>query len=77
MRPTYFHQSWNAEISIHECSKPMMREIEPVLGIDGATLGSVNAVVTMQNARLDLVNMGEDVEIEKSRLLETVSHYIL
>ena len=61
--------SGEIEVSAHQCGKPFLREIENVLpGIDSTAL---IAIPTMQHAREDLVKIGDNIEDEKDRLLET------
>jgi hypothetical protein len=58
------------QVSIHETRKAFQREIEfvlPGVALDKGLL----AIATMQNARHDLVQVGDDIETEKDRLLET------
>jgi hypothetical protein len=61
--------SGEIEVSAHQCGKPFLREIENVIpGIDSTAL---IAIPTMQHAREDLVKIGDNIEDEKDRLLET------
>jgi hypothetical protein len=58
------------EVSAHETRKAFHRELEfvlPGVSLDGGLL----AIATMQQARMDLVQVGDDIEQEKDRLLET------
>ena len=59
------------EISIHECHKAIKRELKLVLpGIDIDS--SFLIIPTCQKAKMDLVNVGPDVALEKDLLLEKV-----
>ena len=58
------------EYSLHECRPAFIREIEWVF--PGINLDGLIAIPTMQHARHNLVKIGDDVEVEKDRLLETV-----
>jgi len=57
------------EVSVHECRAAFLRETEPVL--PGVDLSGLLAVATMQRALHDLVKIGDEIEVEKDRLLET------
>lgn len=71
------------EASVHTLTKPLLREFRHVFGevylqaVSNSTMRGVNlellAIPTNQNARLDLVAVGDDVEAEKDRLLNVVS----
>ncbi|CAM9337101.1 unnamed protein product [Choristocarpus tenellus] len=58
------------EVSLHTCPKALLRELKHVFsGVGG--LGECLAIPTNQHAELDLVNIGDKVEKEKDRLLNT------
>lgn len=57
-------------MSLHLCPKALARELNHVF--PGVELGACLAVPTSQKARMDLVGMGEKVETEKDRLLNSV-----
>ena len=67
------------EVAVHETRKAFQREVEFVLpGVplagdekEGSGAGLLLAISTMQQARFDLVQVGDDIEQEKDRLLET------
>ena len=62
--------SGEIEVSVHETRKAFQREVEFVL--PGVSLeNGLLALATMQRARFDLVQVGDDIEQEKDRLLET------
>lgn len=62
--------SGEIEVSVHETRKAFQREIDQVL--PGVSLEhGLLAIATMQHARHDLVQVGDDIEVEKDRLLET------
>ncbi|CAM9989064.1 unnamed protein product, partial [Discosporangium mesarthrocarpum] len=57
------------EVSLHTCPKSLMRELRHVF--PGVSLDECLAVPTNQHAALDLVNIGDRVEGEKDRLLNS------
>lgn len=59
------------QVSLHTCPKALSRELKYVF--PGVDLASCLAVPTSQKATMDLVSMGDSVEIEKDRLLNSVS----
>ena len=61
----------HVEISIHSSPPSFVREITRIFP-DTKMDSTVLAIVTMQNAAMDLVRVGEKVEDEKDRLLENV-----
>jgi hypothetical protein len=65
------------EISAHECRKAFLSELENLLpGIDLTTNPHPMLVLpTMQHAHKDLVGMGEQIEQEKDRCLETFMRF--
>ena len=58
------------EVSIHSTSRYFRNETQHVF--QGVDLSNLVAIPTMQRARYDLVNVGDEIEAEKDRLLETV-----
>lgn len=58
------------QVSLHTCPKALSRELCHVF--PGVDLASCLAVPTSQRATLDLVSIGEPVEMEKDRLLNLV-----
>ena len=54
---------------MHQCRDAFLREMEMVL--PGKSLENLLCVPTMQHAREDLVKVGDNIEVEKDRLLET------
>ena len=61
------------EVSVHECRKAFLREMEFVLS--GVDLEGMKCIPTMQHARHDLVKIGDEIETEKDRLLETFMEF--
>ena len=70
------------EVSVHTLPKPLLREFRHVfaenyLWNDDETMGDGNleilAIPTNQQARQDLVAVGDEIEQEKDRLLNVVS----
>ena len=58
------------EVSVHSCPRALRRDLESVF--PGMKLRDVVLVPTAQRATRDLVEMGDEVEHEKDRLLEIV-----
>lgn len=58
------------EISVHNCSKMMMREVHHIFPHLKRSHESVLAIPTIQKSRLDIVRMGVEIEEEKDRCLE-------
>lgn len=56
------------DVSAHICPKIFIRELQFVFPAEDLT--DVVCIPTMQCARTDLVNIGDDIEAEKDRLLE-------
>ena len=56
------------EISMHQCRAAYLREMQMVL--PGKNLENLLCLPTMQHAREDLVKIGDNIEVEKDRLLE-------
>ena len=75
------------ECSVHTLPKPLVREFHHVFAekylkksqpAGSATVPlDLLAIPTNQKARMDLVNIGDHVEQEKDRLLNTVSPTVL
>lgn len=70
------------EVSVHTLPKQLQREFQHVFAekyLDQSRPGGEElellAIPTNQQARVDLVNIGDHVEAEKDRLLNTVSSY--
>jgi hypothetical protein len=71
------------ECSVHTLPKPLVREFHHVFAEkylrqskrSGAEPLDILAIPTNQRARVDLVHIGEHVEQEKDRLLNTVSFF--
>ena len=61
------------QVSLHTCPKALERELKHVF--PGVDLTSCLAVPTSQKATLDLVGVGDPVETEKDRLLNSVSEH--
>lgn len=70
------------ECSVHTLPKPLVREfhhvfaekyLEKLQPAAGSVPLDLLAIPTNQRARMDLVNIGDNVEQEKDRLLNTVS----
>lgn len=59
------------DISAHICPKRLIKELQYVF--PNCDLTNVIAIPTMQFAKNELVNIGDEIEIEKDRLLERVS----
>lgn len=59
------------QVSLHTCPRAMYRELCHVF--PDVDLSSCLAVATSQRANMDLVSIGDRVEIEKLRLLNSVS----
>ena len=56
------------DVSAHICPKIFIRELQFVFPAENLT--DIVCIPTMQFARTDLVNVGDDIEVEKDRLLE-------
>lgn len=59
------------DISAHICPKRFIKELQYVF--PNCDLTDVIAIPTMQFAKNELVNIGDEIEVEKDRLLERVS----
>lgn len=59
------------DISAHVCPKRFIKELQYVF--PNCDLTDVIAIPTMQFAKNELVNIGDEIEVEKDRLLERVS----
>lgn len=59
------------DISAHLCPKRFIKELQYVF--PNCDLTDVIAIPTMQFAKSELVNIGDEIEVEKDRLLERVS----
>lgn len=71
------------EVSVHTLPKQLQREFHHVFSekyLDQSRPGGEQlellAIPTNQNSRMDLVNIGDHVEAEKDRLLNTVSEVV-
>lgn len=69
------------ECSVHTLPKPLLREFQHVFGQEyleemaknvNSTSLDILAIPTNQQARKDLVAVGDDIELEKDRLLNVV-----
>lgn len=60
------------DISAHVCPKRFIKELQYVF--PNCDLTDVIAIPTMQFAKNELVNIGDEIEVEKDRLLERVSY---
>lgn len=58
------------DISAHICPKRFIKELQYVF--PNCDISNVIAIPTMQFARNELVNIGDEIEVEKDRLLERV-----
>ena len=56
------------DISAHLCPKNFIRELQFVFPEEDLT--DIIAIPTMQNAQMELVQVGDEIEVEKDRLLE-------
>lgn len=63
------------QVSLHTCPRALYRELCHVF--PGVDLSSCLAVPTSQRAVMDLVSIGDPVETEKDRLLNSVSAILL
>ena len=63
------------EVSMHECRPPFIRELDMVL--PNVDLTRLLALPTMQRSRHDLVKIGDDIEQEKDRCLETFMSFAI
>ncbi len=63
------------ELSVHSCSKMMMREVYHIFPHLKKSHESVLAILTIQKSRLDVVRMGREIEEEKDRCLETFMEF--
>ena len=61
------------EVSAHVCRSPFIREVEMVL--PNHDLKNLVCIPTMQHAREDLVKVGDEIEVEKDRLLENFMEF--
>lgn len=59
------------DISAHVCPKRFVKELQYVF--PNSDLTNVIVIPTMQFAKNELVNIGDEIEVEKDRLLERVS----
>ena len=59
------------QVTVHTPPRALLREMERVF--PGQDLGGLLVVATCQQARHDLVRVGDMIEAEKDRLLEVVS----
>jgi Methylmalonic aciduria and homocystinuria type D protein len=59
------------DISAHICPKRFIKELQYVF--PNCDLTNVIVIPTMQFAKNELVNIGDEIEVEKDRLLERVS----
>lgn len=67
-------ESGDLEVSLHECRTAFLRETEGIF--PGINLTGLLAIPTMQRAKYDLVRIGDEIEAEKDRLLETVGKQV-
>ena len=60
------------EVSVHECPKALLRELKRIFPDTDLVTGEhpLLAVPTSQHTKMDLVQIGQDVEIEKDFRLE-------
>ena len=58
------------DISAHICPKRLIKELQYVF--PNCDITNVIAIPTMQFAKNELVNIGDEIEVEKDRLLERV-----
>ena len=73
------------ECSVHTLPKPLLREFYHVFGekylqdmpIQQGNQIELLAIPTNQQARRDLVAVGDDVELEKDRLLNVVRFFLI
>lgn len=61
----------NLDISAHTCPNRFIKELQYVF--PNTDISNVIAIPTMQFARNELVNIGDEIEVEKDRLLEKVN----
>lgn len=61
------------EVSVHICRPPFIREVDMVL--PNKDLKNLLCIPTMQHAREDLVKVGDEIELEKDRLLENFMEF--
>ena len=59
------------DISAHICPKRFIKELQYVF--PNCDLTNIIVIPTMQFAKNELVNIGDEIEVEKDRLLERVS----
>jgi Methylmalonic aciduria and homocystinuria type D protein len=59
------------DISAHICPKRFIKELQYIF--PNCDLTNVIVIPTMQFAKNELVNIGDEIEVEKDRLLERVS----
>jgi hypothetical protein len=63
----------NLDISAHTCPNRFIKELQYVF--PNTDISNVIAIPTMQFARNELVNIGDEIEVEKDRLLEKVNNF--
>lgn len=68
---THHLEKLSLDISAHVCPKRFIKELQYVF--PNCDLTDVIAIPTMQFAKNELVNIGDEIEVEKDRLLERVS----
>mmetsp|Transcript_8833 Transcript_8833/g.12418 ORF Transcript_8833/g.12418 Transcript_8833/m.12418 type:complete len:92 (-) Transcript_8833:306-581(-) len=61
------------EVSVHSCPRQLVREIKHVFHDLSIDFSKCVAILTNQKANSDLVNVGEEIEEEKDRLLNVIS----
>lgn len=74
IEPILLKTDSNFQISCHECTKAVRRQLQhifPSLDDENQTV-HIYAIITLQHSKYDLVNIGENIEIEKDNLLENV-----
>jgi hypothetical protein len=67
-------KSLNLDISAHTCPNRFIKELQYVF--PNTDIANVIAIPTMQFARNELVNIGDEIEVEKDRLLEKVNYFL-
>jgi hypothetical protein len=76
LNPIFWNENNDFQFSVHLCTKAVLRQLQhifPDLLNSESIEPTIYAIPTLQHSKHDLVNIGEEIEQEKDRLLESVS----